>query len=74
MVSLFFEASDVLGLIKVILIAWIAIVVVRWYRRLDAGKRNSGADTPQPAPRIDHAGRIEDAEFEDMDDNRRTSD
>ncbi len=61
------------GFIKAILIIWIAIVVVRWYNRFNAEKRHDVSDTPRTTPPVEHSGRIVDAEFEDLDDNRRTS-
>ena len=60
-----------LGLIKVILIIWIVVIVKRWYDRLGEGKRRpSPEEPPTRGVRIESPGGIEDAQFEDIDENR----
>lgn len=60
----------VIGFVKVVLMLWIASTVYRWYRRITAERRETGA-TPDPAARSGagpmHAGHIEDADFEEID-------
>lgn len=59
-----------LGLLKIILIIWIASTVYRWYKRVTAGRerQNPAAEPMKPEnPGTVHSGRIEDAEFEEMD-------
>lgn len=64
-----------IGFIKLILLWWIITVVARWYRRIQSEKSNRQSfqqkgsnDTPKDQM---YSGKIEDAEFEDIDDRNR---
>jgi hypothetical protein len=64
-----------IGLLKIILLWWIITVVVTWYRRMKAEKSGRQEvppreDSPGPGGRI-YSGKIEDAEYEDIDDQNR---
>ena len=66
-----------IGIIKIILLWWIITVAVGWYRRIQAEKadrpsvtQNEGNEIPKD--RV-YSGKIEDAEFEDIDDRNRKS-
>jgi len=66
-----------IGIIKIILLWWIITVVVRWYRRIRAEKADRPSVTQSggneiPKDRV-YSGKIEDAEFEDIDDRNRKS-
>jgi hypothetical protein len=63
-----------LGIIKIILLWWIITVVIRWYRRLQSDKSNrqsfqQNGNNDIPKDQV-FTGKIEDAEFEDLDDRK----
>ena len=69
-----------IGIIKLILLWWIITVAVRWYRRLQAERIDKKAERPSvtqngsdetPKDRM-YSGKIEDAEFEDINDWNRS--
>ncbi len=60
----------IIVIIKVALIIWISFTVYRWYQRLTENGKGSGAAAEATMGRETgpvHTGRIEDAEFEEMD-------
>ncbi|MDP2983517.1 MAG: hypothetical protein Q8O92_09350 [Candidatus Latescibacter sp.] len=66
-----------ISLLKLILLWWIISVVVRWYRRMQAERAGRQEvppqdDHPGTSDRV-YSGKIEDAEFEDIDERNRNS-
>jgi hypothetical protein len=63
-----------LSLIKILLLWWIIATVVKWYRHLGSrGERktdDNGSDVS--GKRSEYPGRIVDAEFEEIDDKKRS--
>jgi hypothetical protein len=64
-----------LGLLKIILLWWIILTVVKWYRRIaPGGERRTVADRhPSSESHAECPGNIVDAEFEEIDDTKNTS-
>jgi hypothetical protein len=64
-----------LGLLKILLIWWIILTVVKWYRRIaPGGERKTVADRQPPSENhTEYPGNIVDAEFEEIDDKKNTS-
>lgn len=63
-----------LSLIKILLLWWIIITVVKWYRQLGTRGEHKTDDDGSDASgkRSEYPGKIVDAEFEEIDDTKRS--
>ena len=63
-----------LSLIKILLLWWIIVTVVKWYRQLGTrGERKTDDDgSDVSGKRSEYSGKIVDAEFEEIDDTKRS--
>jgi hypothetical protein len=62
--------ETMIGFIKIALFLWIASTVYRWYKKsvLNRAERRQAAEYHSASnPRVPPSGRIEDADFEEMD-------